>query len=172
MVLKDRKIVILAEKLYEDLELWYPLLRLREEGASVIVTSRPEVDSCSSKHGYPVQIDRPVTDIAAADIDAVVIPGGYAPDHLRRYPVITGFIRQVNEQGGLIAFICHAGWVAISAGIVKDRHVTSFHSIKDDMINAGAIWEDSAVVRDGNLISSRTPEDLPVFCRSLIEALR
>jgi protease I len=101
-----------------------------------------------------------------------VIPGGYAPDHLRRYPVIIDFVRQVYEQDGVIAFICHGGWVAISADILRGKRTTSFFAIKDDMINAGAIWEDSPVVRDGKLISSRTPDDLPAFCRSLIEALQ
>lgn len=172
MNLQGKKIVVLAEKLYEELELWYPLLRLREAGANVVVTSRPNLEACHGKYGYPLQIDMPVTELDSSSIDAVVIPGGYAPDHLRRYPVIIDFVREVYERNGVIAFICHGGWVAISAGILRGKRATSFFAIKDDMINAGAIWEDSSVVRDGNLISSRTPDDLPFFCQCLIEALQ
>lgn len=172
MNLQGKKIVILAEKLYEELELWYPLLRLREAGANVVVTSRPNLEACHGKYGYPLQIDVPVTELDSSSVDAVVIPGGYAPDHLRRYPVIIDFVREVYERNGVVAFICHGGWVAISAGILRGKRATSFFAIKDDMINAGAIWEDSSVVRDGNLISSRTPDDLPSFCQCLIEALQ
>jgi len=172
MNLKGKNVVVLAEKLYEELELWYPVLRMREAGARVVVASRPHVEICHGKYGYPVRIDRPVTEVNPEEVDALVIPGGYAPDHLRRYPIVVDFVRQVYEKGGIVGFICHGGWLAISADILRGKRATSFFAIKDDMTNAGAVWEDSPVVRDGQLISSRTPDDLPVFCRSLIEALR
>jgi protease I len=171
MKLKGKKIVILAENNYQDLELWYPLLRMREEGAEVKVVGTGTSKTYTSKYGYPVNVDHSADEISADDIDAVIIPGGYAPDLLRRYSPVLKLVRDADYQGKVVAAICHAGWVLISAGILRGRRATSFFAIKDDMINAGALWEDAEVVVDGNLITSRKPDDLPAFCRAIIEKL-
>jgi protease I len=171
MSLNGKHVVVLAEDTYEDQELWYPYFRLKEEGADVRVAGMPDTCTCRSKHGYEVSIDVPVTEVDAAEVDALVIPGGYAPDLMRTHEEMVDLVRRVNSSGGIIAFICHAGWVPISAGILNGRRATSYAAIKDDMMNAGAEWIDESVVRDGNLISSRMPDDLPDFCRTLIEAL-
>ncbi|HID88420.1 MAG TPA: type 1 glutamine amidotransferase [Anaerolineae bacterium] len=171
MRLRGKRIAVLAENNYQELELWYPLLRLREEGAEVKVVGTGSADTYTSKHGYPVRVDVSADEVSADDFDGVVVPGGYAPDLLRRYPAVLSLVRAMFEQGKVVAAICHAGWVLISAGILKGRRVTSFFAIKDDLVNAGAEWVDQEVVRDGNLITSRTPSDLPAFCRAIIEAL-
>ncbi len=171
MELEGKRIAILAEDMYEDLELWYPLMRMQEAGAHVNVVGMPGVEAYESKHGYPVRVDVAVDEISPDDFDAVVIPGGYAPDRMRRHGSLLSFVRGVFDKGGIVAFICHAGWVPISAGIVAGKRVTSFFAIKDDLVNAGAEWVDEEVVKDGNLISSRTPADLPAFCRTIIAAL-
>lgn len=170
MKLDGKRVAILAEDVYEDLELWYPYYRLKEAGADVVVLGTGK-ETYESKHGYPVQADTPVDEVSPDDFDAVVIPGGYSPDKMRRHPPMIDFVRDTDAAGKIVAFICHAGWVPVSAGIVEGRTVTSFFSIKDDMVNAGANWVDREVVRDGNLISSRTPDDLPAFCRTIIGAL-
>ncbi len=170
MKLKGRCVAMLAEDLYEDLELWYPVYRLREAGAQVTVLGTGEAHY-RGKHGLPVQADLPVGEAVPTDFDAVVVPGGYAPDRMRRDATLLQFVRAMFDRGGIVAFICHGGWVPISAGIVEGKEVTSFHSIRDDLQNAGALWVDREVVRDGNLISSRTPADLPAFCRTIIAAI-
>lgn len=166
----SKKIVILAERRYEDLELWYTRIRLEEEGASVVVAA-PELSIYQGYYGLEVQPDILIKDVEAKNFDGIIIPGGYAPDFLRRYPEVLKLIQEFNGKNKLIAFICHGGWVPISAKIVKGRHATGLVAIKDDMINAGALWEDKAVVVDGNLISSRRPDDLPCFCHSIINFL-
>ncbi|MGC9468651.1 MAG: type 1 glutamine amidotransferase domain-containing protein [Anaerolineae bacterium] len=171
MELENTHIAVLAENLFEDLELWYPLIRMREAGAEVVVVGMPDVESYTGKHGLTVTPDLTADQAAAEDFDAVIIPGGYAPDYMRRHDSMLELVRRVHEQGGVIAFICHAGWVPISAGIVKGKNVTSVSAIKDDLINAGANWADQAVIKDGNLISSRRPADLPIFCRTIIATL-
>lgn len=171
MDLKGSRVAVLVEEVYEDLELWYPTLRLREAGAEVKIVGPRAGDQYRSKHGYPATADLGMDDAHADDFDALVIPGGYAPDRMRRHSAMLNFVRAMHEAGKPIAFICHAGWVPISAGIVRGRAVTSVSAIKDDLINAGARWVDQEVVVDGNLISSRTPPDLPAFCRRLIEVL-
>lgn len=170
-MLKGKRVAMLAEDHYEDLELWYPLIRMKEAGAEVSIVGMPGVEVYHSKHDYPATVDVWVDEVAAEDFDAVIIPGGYAPDRIRRHGRILTFVRSVFQNGGLVAFICHAGWVPISAGIVEGKRVTSFFAIKDDLINAGAEWVDEPVVQDGNLISSRTPDDLPAFCRTIIASL-
>ncbi len=170
MELQGKRIAILAETLFEDLELWYPKLRLTEAGAKVTVLGGGE-DSYQGKNGLTVKPDAAVDDADAAGFDAVVIPGGYSPDHMRLHRPFVDFVRTMHDKGKVVAFICHAGWMAASAGIVKGRRVTSYASIQDDLRNAGADWVDEDVVRDGNLISSRTPDDLPAFCRTIIQAL-
>jgi protease I len=169
--LMGRKAAILAEKLYEDLELWYPLYRLREAGAEVHVVG-PRQGSYESKHGYPVKADLGAGEVTAADFDAVIIPGGYAPDHMRRHPAMVELVRQAAKQGKVVAAICHGGWMLASAGVLKGRKATCYRAIRDDLVNAGAEYLDREVVRDGNLITSRFPDDLPAFCRTIIEALK
>jgi protease I len=170
MDLSGKKVAILAEKDYEDLELWYPKLRLIEAGAEVTIVGAGE-KTYESKHGYPVETDARIDAVNAEDFDAVIIPGGYAPDHMRRYPKMVKFVRRAYELHKIVAAICHAGWMLASAGIIEGKRVTGFFSIKDDLQHAGGIYEDSAMVRDGNLITSRTPKDLPEFCREILLAL-
>ncbi len=171
MDLKGTRVAVLVEEIYEDLELWYPTLRLRETGAEVKIVGPKAGEVYKSKHGYPAKADLSMDNVNAADFDALVIPGGYAPDKMRRHPAMLNFVRAMHEAGKPIAFICHAGWVPISAGIVRGRTVTSVSAIKDDLVNAGARWVDQEVVVDGNLITSRTPPDLPAFCREVIKVL-
>ena len=172
MELGGKRIAILAENNYHELELWYPLLRMREAGATVTVVGMPGVDEYKSKLGYPVKINAAAEAVSANDFDAIIIPGGYAPDLMRRHRPMLDLVRSMFEQGKLVAYICHAGWVPISAGILKGKRATCLPAIKDDVINAGAIYVDEEAVRDGNLISSRSPDDLPAFCRAIIAALR
>ncbi|MDQ7850507.1 MAG: type 1 glutamine amidotransferase domain-containing protein [Armatimonadota bacterium] len=171
MELSGTRVAVLVEENYEDLELWYPLLRLREAGAEVKTVGPAAGQEYKSKHGYPAKADLGMEKANAADFDALVIPGGYAPDRMRRHAAMLGLVRAMHEAGKPVAFICHAGWVPISAGIVRGRTVTSFSAIRDDLINAGAQWVDQEVVVDGNLISSRSPADLPAFCRELVRML-
>jgi protease I len=170
MTLSGKTILFFAGPLYEDLELWYPKIRLEEEGARTVVAGTGE-KTYQGKRGYPLTVDTSVDQIEAGDFDALVIPGGYAPDIMRRSQRLLQITREIYQAGKPVAFICHAGWVPISAGIVRGKRGTSVGAIKDDLVNAGLIWEDSPVVVDGNLISSRTPADLGVFCKAIIEAL-
>jgi protease I len=170
MSLNGKTILFFAGPLYEDLELWYPKIRLEEEGARTLVAGTGE-KTYQGKRGYPITVDTSVDQIEAVDFDGLVIPGGYAPDIMRRSPKLLQLTREIYQAGKPVGFICHAGWVPISAGIVKGKRGTSVGAIKDDLVNAGMLWEDSAVVVDGNLISSRTPADLPSFCKALIAAL-
>jgi protease I len=170
MPLNGKKVLFFAGPLYEDLELWYPKIRLEEEGATTVVAGIGE-KTYQGKRGYPVTVDTNVDQISADDFDGLVIPGGFAPDQLRRFEKVLEITKQIFQAGKALAFICHAGWVPISAKILRGKRATSVRAIKDDMENAGVIWEDSAVVVDGNLISSRTPADLPQFSRALIRAL-
>lgn len=170
MRLQGRHIAILAETLYEDLELWYPKLRLAEEGARISVIGSG-AQTYQSKHGYPVQADTSADKVSASDFDAIIIPGGYAPDHMRRHPPMVRLVREAGKQGKVIAAICHAGWMLASAGILEGKKVTGFFSIKDDLENAGALYEDAPVVIDGNLITSRHPGDLPQFASAIIDAV-
>ena len=171
MDLKGKRVAILAENMYQELELWYPLLRLREAGAETFVVGTGSADTYTSKHGYPVQVDMVADQVSAGDVDAVVVPGGYAPDLMRRYPAMVQLVREAFAQGKIVAAICHAGWMLASADVLKGEEATCFFAIKDDLINAGATYVDAEVIRDGNLITSRMPSDLPAFCRTIIEAL-
>lgn len=171
MSLAGKHVLIFAGPLYEDLELWYPKIRLEEEGAETTVAGTGE-KTYQGKRGYPLTVDTDVDHVHADAFDGLVIPGGYAPDIMRRSPRLLELTRQIYHAGKPVAFICHAGWVPISAGIVRGRRGTSVGAIKDDLVNAGMLWEDSPVVVDGNLISSRTPKDLPQFMGALIAALR
>ena len=171
MTLAGKKVLFFAGPLYEDLELWYPKIRLEEEGAETTVAGLGE-KIYQGKRGYPVTVDSNVDQVHAEEFDGLVIPGGFAPDQLRRSEKVLQITRELYQTGKPLAFICHAGWVPISARILTGKRATSVRAIKDDMENAGALWEDSPVVVDGNLISSRTPADLPQFCKALIAALR
>jgi len=171
MKIQDAQVAVLAENQYQELELWYPLLRLREAGANVF-TVAPSADQIyGSKLGYPVKADLAIGEVDASQLDAVVIPGGFAPENLRRTPAIVNLVRKVHDQGSLVAAICHAGWMLASAGLAKGRTVTCVPIIKDDVINAGGNYVDQPVVRDGNLITSRLPGDLPVFCKEIVAYL-
>ena len=170
MDLTGKRVAILVEDFYEDLELWYPYYRLKEAGAEVVLLGTGKA-RYESKHGYPAEEDLLVDDAQAREYACVIVPGGYSPDHMRRHPPMIDFVRQAHEHGAVIAFICHGGWMPVSAGILKGRTATSFYAIKDDLVNAGANWADAEVVRDGNLISSRTPHDLPAFMKAILEAL-
>jgi protease I len=171
MELEGKRVAVLAENMYQELELWYPLLRLREAGAETFVVGTGTADTYTSKAGYPVQVDVIADEVKADDIDAVVIPGGYAPDLMRRSPAMVNLVREASAQGKVVAAICHAGWMLASADVVKGKKATCFFAIKDDLINAGATYVDAEVVRDGNLVTSRVPSDLPAFCRTIIGAL-
>jgi deglycase len=171
MSLAGKRIAVLAENMYQEMELWVPYYRLKEEGADVKVVGAAGGKSYTSKLGYPVNVDVQAEQVKAADFDAVVIPGGYAPDMMRRHAAMVGLVRDAANQGKVVAAICHAGWMLVSAGIVSGRNATCFYSIKDDLIAAGAKWQDAEVVVDGNLITSRKPDDLPAFCRAIIKAL-
>jgi protease I len=172
MELAGKRVAVLAENMYQELELWYPLLRMREAGAEAFVVGTGSAGTYTSKAGYPVQVDVVADQVQASDVDAIVIPGGYAPDLMRRYPAMVNLVREAFLQGKVVAAICHAGWMLASADILRGKEATCFFAIKDDLVNAGASYVDAEVVRDGNLITSRTPSDLPAFCRTIIEALK
>ena len=171
MDLTGKRVAILAENMYQEMELWVPYYRLKEEGAEVKVIGAGGAKSYTSKHGYPVSVDAQADAVSAVEFDAVVVPGGYAPDMMRRHEAMVRLVREAAQQGKVVAAICHAGWMLASAGIAKGKKVTSFFSIKDDMVNAGAQWIDQEVVVDGGLITSRRPDDLPAFCRAIVDAL-
>ena len=170
MTLKGKRIAILLEKLYEDPEFWYPYYRFKEAGAQVD-TIAPEAGEYLSKHGYPAKADLAAKEATASDYAAIVIPGGYSPDHMRRSVELVDFLKGAFNNRSIIAAICHGPWMLASIGAVRDRKVTAFYSIKDDLINAGDRFVDEEVVRDQNIITSRTPADLPAFCREIINAV-
>jgi protease I len=165
------KIAILVEDLYEDLELWVPLYRLREAGHTPVLVGPQAGKTYASKHGYPARAELAAADVSASHLAGVVIPGGYAPDRMRRHPRMVELVRELDGAGKLVAAICHGGWMLASADVVRGRRCTGFFSIADDLKHAGAMFEDAEVVRDGNLVTSRTPDDLPAFCRTLLEVL-
>ncbi|MFA0734462.1 MAG: hypothetical protein OGMRLDGQ_000962 [Candidatus Fervidibacter sp.] len=169
--LEGVRVAVLVEDLYENLELWYPVLRLREEGAQVFVVGPKAGETYKSKEGYPAKADKSAEEISADEIDAVIVPGGYAPDRMRRHEAMVKLVREAAQKGKIVAAICHGGWMLAEADVVRGRTVTSFFAIKTDLINAGANWVDKEVVRDGNIITSRVPSDLPAFMRTIIEAL-
>ena len=172
MELKGKRVIILVENMYNDLEFWYPYYRLKEAGCEVVVMGSGSADTYTGKPGTQVTVDVSADQVSAADYDGIVIPGGYAPDIMRRYPKMVQIVRDLHEAGKVVAAICHAGWMLASAGILKGKTVTSFFAIKDDLIHAGANWVDREVVIDENLITSRKPDDLPAFMRAIIGALK
>ena len=166
----QKTLLAFIDDIYEDLELWYPKLRLAEAGYAMRLAA-PEIKLCKGKHGYPVTSDLLLKDARSQDYCGLLVPGGFMPDKLRRDPKVLSLTREFFQQGKLVAFICHGGWIPISAKILKGRKATGSRGIKDDLENAGAIWVDAPVVRDGNLISSRTPADLPAFGKAMVEFL-
>src|ERR687885_1640802 len=168
---KGQKVLVLAADLFEDMELLYPVYRLREEEVEVTIAGLTTDDVTGKKGHGPVHVDATVDDVNGSAYDALVIPGGFAPDKLRRSKAVLSLVEAFNAASKPIAFICHAGWVPISAGIVKGRRATSVDAIRDDMVNAGADWVDEPTVVDGNLISARTPADLGPWMKALLAAL-
>jgi protease I len=171
MALAGQKVLLLAADDFEDTELLYPLYRLAEEEVAVTVAGLDRHPVRGKKGHGPVPVDTTVDQVAEKDFDALVIPGGYAPDKLRRSEDVLALVRAFDAAGKPIAFICHAGWVPISAKILKGRRATSVFAIRDDMVNAGTDWVDQAAVVDGNLISARTPADLGPWMKALLAAL-
>lgn len=169
--LSGKKALVLVGEIYEDLELWYPKLRLLEAGAQVVVAGPEAGKKYAGKNGYPCTSDAAIVEMAAADFDGLVVPGGFMPDKLRRDPALLQLVRDFDQAGKLIAAICHGGWIPISAQVYRGVKTTGSPGIKDDLINAGAIWEDAPVVVDRHFVSSRSPDDLPHFCRAMLRVL-
>ncbi len=171
MKLQGKKVVVLVEDQFEDLEFWVPVMRLREEGAEVTVVGTGRMNTYQGKHGLTAKADISADKAKAADIDAVVIPGGWAPDKLRRSEAVKKLVRKTYQGGKILGSICHGGWVLASAGIVGGHKATGSTGIKDDMENAGATWVDKPAFRDSNLVWGRVVKDIPDFCRELVKAI-
>ena len=169
--LSNQRILVIVGDIYEDLELWYPKLRMLEAGTEVVVAG-PEANTVyAGKNGYPCKSDAALHAIDPSAFDGLLVPGGFMPDKLRREQVVLDIVRHFHDEQKLIAAICHGGWIPISAGVYRGIRVTGSLGIKDDLINAGAIWEDAAVVIDNHHVSSRKPDDLPEFCKGMLEVL-
>ncbi|WP_427814765.1 type 1 glutamine amidotransferase domain-containing protein (plasmid) [Enterococcus sp. 22-H-5-01] len=171
MRLENKKVIALVDHDFEDLELWYPVHRVREEGAQVDLVGAEAHKTYIGKYGVPAESDYAFSDIDVAEYDAILVPGGWAPDKLRRFPEVISFVQKMDQAEKVIGQICHAGWVLISADILKGKKVTSTPGIKDDMTNAGATWIDTPVVTDVHIVSSRRPPDLPDYMREFIAVL-
>jgi len=171
MKLNGKRIAIMLAEEYQELEVWYPLYRLREEGADVELVAPEANKTYPSKLGYPCVSTVAVADVSGSDFDAVVVPGGWCPDFMRRDESMIAFIRQCAEADIVLAAICHGGWMLCCTDALKGRRATSFVAIRHDMINAGADWVDAECVVDGNVITARKPDDLPAFCAAVIKAL-
>jgi protease I len=172
MELTNKQVIILVEEMFNDHEFWYPYYRLKEAGASVFVVGSGSSRRFTGKYGTVAAVDMDASGMVGNILDGLIIPGGYAPDHMRRYPEMVALVKSHFDAGKVVAAICHAGWMLSSAGILKGKTVTSFFAIRDDLVHAGATWVDEEVVIDRNLITSRKPDDLPVFMRSVIQALQ
>ncbi|MGX7197751.1 type 1 glutamine amidotransferase domain-containing protein [Enterococcus olivae] len=171
MRLENRKIIALVDTDFEDLELWYPVHRLREEGAQVDLVGEEAKKTYIGKYGVPAESDYAFSEIDPADYDAILVPGGWAPDKLRRFPEVIEMVKHMDDHKKPIGQICHAGWVLISANILQGKTVTSTPGIKDDMTNAGATWVDTPAISDGHIVSSRRPPDLPDYMREFIQVM-
>jgi len=169
--LRGQRVLMFVGDIYEDLELWYPKLRLLEAGAQVVVAGTEAGHAYAGKNGYPCVSDAAIANVRAADFHGLVVPGGFMPDKLRRDPQVLQLVRDFAESGKLVAAICHGGWIPISACVYRGVKVTGSPGIKDDLVNAGAIWEDAAVVIDRHFVSSRKPDDLPDFCRGILQVM-
>jgi protease I len=170
--LSDMRVLMFVADEYEDLELWYPKLRVEEAGAHVTVAGPRSEALYKGKHGYPCVSDAAIEMMESADFHVLIIPGGWMPDKLRRDEKVLELVREFADEGKVVAAICHGGWIPISAGVYDGVHVTGSAGIRDDLVNAGAIWEDSPVVVDRYFISSRKPADLPDFCRAIIRLMK
>ncbi len=167
------QIAVLAENLYDERELWYPTIRMKEAGHEVHIIGSGTASEFLSKFGMPVKVDHDVQDVNPDDYDGVIIPGGFSPDYMRRVPEMIEFVRKIGDSGEKpVAAICHGGWMLVSAKLIYGKEVTSFHSIREDLENAGASWIDEPVVVDGNIITSRNPNDLPSFCIEIMKMLK
>jgi protease I len=171
MDLKGKRVAVLVEQQYQELEVWYPVYRLREAGCAVTLVGPEAGATYASKLGYPAKSEKAAKDVSAADFDGVVIPGGFAPDYIRRHPAMLDLVRGLHERGKVVAAVCHGPWVLCSTTALRGRRVTCFHSIKDDVVNAGGKYVDEEVVVDGNVITSRKPDDLPAFVVAVMKAL-
>lgn len=171
MRLEGKRVACLVEEGFEDLEFWVPVMRLLEEGAEVVVVGTGRQDEYRGKNCLRARPDATADQVEAADFDAVVIPGGWAPDKLRRYDAVKRLVREAYRLDRIVGAICHAGWVPISAGIVRGHRATGSEAIRDDLENAGATWVDAPAFRDGNLVWGRVVEDIPAFCRELVQAI-
>lgn len=171
MSLENVTVICLLDDEFEDLELWYPVYRAREAGATVLYAGPEKGKTHIGKYGVPAVADLSFDEVKSDEIAGLLVPGGWAPDKLRRYPKVLQLVRELDAADKPIGQICHAGWVLISAKILQGRKVTSTPGIRDDMENAGAAWYDEAVVTDGNLISARRPPDLPPYAKAFVDAL-
>lgn len=172
MSLKDKKVIILIEEMFNVFEFWYPYYRLKEEGVEVTVVGSGSAEVYTGKPGTQAKADVSADQVSAEEFDGIIIPGGYAPDMMRRYPAMINLVKDIFNANKPVAAICHAGWMLVSAGILSGKKATSFFAIKDDLINAGAQWLDQEVVVDGNLVTSRFPDDLPAFMKAVINMLQ
>ncbi|HMF13060.1 MAG TPA: type 1 glutamine amidotransferase domain-containing protein [Gemmataceae bacterium] len=172
MDLKGKRVAVLVEQQYQEMEVWYPVYRLREAGCHVTLVGPKAGETYPSKLGYPAKSDKAAADLSANDFDVVVIPGGFAPDFIRRTEAMIRLVSDMAEQGKVVAAICHGPWVLCSTQALKGKKATCFFAIKDDVVNAGAKYVDQEVVRDGNVITSRKPDDLPAFVTTVIQAVK
>lgn len=168
---QGRKIIIFVEDTYNDREFWYPYYRLKEAGCAVTVVGPEAGMSHSGAAGIKATADQGIKEVRVADYDGLIIPGGYAPDRMRRHPAMVKLVKEMAESGKIVAAICHAGWMLASAGVLNGKTVTGFFAIRDDLVHAGARYVDQEVAVDGNLITSRTPDDLPAFMRAILKGL-
>lgn len=172
MELQGKRAAVLVEQQYQEMEVWYPLYRLREAGCKVTLVGPEAGHAYPSKLGYPAKSDKAARDVSANDFDLIVVPGGFAPDYLRRHEAVLRLVGDMAEQGKVVAAICHGPWVLCSTQALKGKRATCFSAIKDDVSNAGAHYVDEECVRDGNLITSRKPDDLPAFMQAIMQAVR
>ena len=172
MELTGKRIAVLVEQQYQELEIWYPYYRLKEAGATMVMVGPKAGETYPSKLGYPAKSDKAAKDVSAGDFDAVVIPGGFAPDYFRRDPGTVQFVKDMHARGRLLAAICHGPWLLCSTPALKGKKATCFFAIKDDVTNAGATYVDEETVVDGNVITARKPDDLPAFTTAIIRWLR
>jgi protease I len=172
MDLKGKRVAVLVEQQYQEMEVWYPVYRLREAGCQVTLVGPESGTSYPSKLGYPAKSDKAAKDVKASDFDGIVLPGGFAPDFIRRHEPMLKLVRDMAEQGKVLAAICHGPWVLCSTTALRGKKATCFMAIKDDVINAGAKYVDEEVVVDGNVITSRKPDDLPAFVVAIMKALQ
>jgi protease I len=172
MDLQNVRAAVLVEQMYQEMEVWYPIYRMREAGCKVTVVGPEAGKEYPSKLGYPVRSDKAAKEVSANDFDVLVIPGGYAPDHMRRHEAMIRLVSTMAEQGKVVAAICHGPWMLCSTQALKGKKATCFFAIKDDVINAGGKYLDAEVIRDGNLVTSRKPDDLPAFMREIFAAVK